>query len=450
MEEIDRMMSELGLRQEPAQMKRDISENEVDDLLTELGVNAAISPPAPGGRGMSSGPGRGVSSGPGRGISSGPGRGISSGPGRGFSSGPGRGAAAPESAGRSRPLATHTPDGRPIIHTGPPCAHCNEMIIGRVISALGKTYHPQHFVCHHCNKPFVNGQFVEHDGYAYCETDYNQLHCPRCNNCGLPIVDRCISVADHKYHPEHFNCTGCGKNLVGCTFKEDEGDIYCNSCKENRTQRIEAGPKAEICAKCKKLIYGEFVILKGQKMHAEHFRCEECRCEFRGGNCHEYEGKLYCAEDYAKIIRNTCASCGKPILGRSITAVGRMWHPEHFVCFICHEPFPGSNFHEKDGKAYCDAHYLSEFGTPCAKCNKPVIHGAITFLEKTYHTEHFCCSGCDGVLKKGEVMEWESKPMCIKCYDNLPRDLRKKVEKKKEEEKKALKKREKEEKKANK
>ena len=62
-------------------------------------------------------------------------------------------------------------------------------------------------------------------------------------------------------------------------------------------------------------------------MHAEHFRCEECGCEFRGGNCRDYEGTLYCNECYDKLLRNICASCHKPILGRSITALGKVWHP---------------------------------------------------------------------------------------------------------------------------
>jgi hypothetical protein len=38
-------------------------------------------------------------------------------------------------------MATHTPDGRELTFTGPPCAVCEEMIIGAVINACGKQYH---------------------------------------------------------------------------------------------------------------------------------------------------------------------------------------------------------------------------------------------------------------------------------------------------------------------
>jgi len=422
MDEVDDIMNELGLQKEP---KNTTSVDEVDALMAEIGVSVET------GRGRA----RGVA-GPGaaRGISSGPGakaRGIA---------GPGRGA-----VGRGMPMATTTPDGRDISHKGPPCENCQEVIIGACVNALGKTYHPEHFVCENCNRPFANGQFVEHEGKPYCEFDYSQLFCPRCANCQQPIVDKCINAAGKQFHSQHFTCTGCGRNLAGQAYKVDGEDIFCSKCKESRKQKV-AGP-AEPCARCKLPITGEWVILHGQKMHAEHFRCDECSCEFKHGNCHEYEGRLYCTEDYNKLMKATCASCHKPIVGRSITALGRVWHPEHFVCTVCHEPFSGSNFFEHDNKPYCDLHYAQLFGDPCGKCNRPVVREAITFVDKVYHPDCFVCTGCDKILKKGDVNEWESKPMCMSCYGKLPKEVRKKVEKKREAEKKLADQREKEDKK---
>jgi hypothetical protein len=55
-------------------------------------------------------------------------------------------------------------------------------------------------------------------------------------------------------------------------------------------------------------------------------------------------------------------------------------------------------------------------------------------------------AGCDKLLKKGDITEWETKPMCMACYGKLPKDVRKKVEKKREAEHKLALKREKEEK----
>jgi hypothetical protein len=57
-------------------------------------------------------------------------------------------------------------------------------------------------------------------------------------------------------------------------------------------------------------------------------------------------------EDYLRMLKKVCAACRKPIVGRSMSALNRVWHPEHFVCAHCHEPFGESNFWEKDGLPY--------------------------------------------------------------------------------------------------
>jgi hypothetical protein len=31
------------------------------------------------------------------------------------------------------------------------------------------------------------------------------------------------------------------------------------------------------------------------------------------GNCHEYEGRLYCKEDYLKLLKDICSFCHKPV-----------------------------------------------------------------------------------------------------------------------------------------
>ncbi len=45
-----------------------------------------------------------------------------------------------------------------------------------------------------------------------------------------------------------------------------------------------------------------------------------------------------------------CGGCGQPVIGQSIrgllrnsdyvVACGKVWHPQHFVCGKCHNPFP--------------------------------------------------------------------------------------------------------------
>lgn len=75
------------------------------------------------------------------------------------------------------------------------CSACDKPIVGQVITALGKTWHPEHFVCNHCQQELGTRNFFERDGSPYCETDYHNLFSPRCAYCNGPILD--VSFANH-------------------------------------------------------------------------------------------------------------------------------------------------------------------------------------------------------------------------------------------------------------
>merc|ERR1719187_3095842 len=60
------------------------------------------------------------------------------------------------------------------------CAACSKPIVGQVITALGHTWHPEHFTCTHCNQELGTMNFFERDGKPYCEQDYHLLFSPVC------------------------------------------------------------------------------------------------------------------------------------------------------------------------------------------------------------------------------------------------------------------------------
>ena len=46
-------------------------------------------------------------------------------------------------------------------------------------------------------------------------------------------------------------------------------------------------------------------------------------------------------------------------------------------------------------------------------------------LNKSWCSHHFACSSCDRMLKeKSKFYEVDLKPVCKKCYDRFPRELR--------------------------
>merc|ERR1712137_964839 len=110
-----------------------------------------------------------------------------------------------------------------------------------------------------------------------------------------------------------------------------------------------------------------------KKMHPEHYTCEMCGCGFVGGNCTERDGKFYCQDCFRKLLQPVCFACRKPIPGRSVTALGKVYHPEHFVCGQCHQPFPDGKFFEVENIPYCELHYKMLFADRCAKCDKAIV-----------------------------------------------------------------------------
>jgi len=105
------------------------------------------------------------------------------------------------------------------------------------------------------------------------------------------------------------------------------------------------------------------------------------------------------------------------------------------VCHICNVAFVESNFFENDGLPYCQTHYVQLFGDNCAYCKEPITKNSVKFLEKAYHEHHFFCAQCQTPLKSGKFTSWDSKAICLSCYDALPAKLKKQVLKRMQKEK---------------
>jgi len=278
------------------------------------------------------------------------------------------------------------------------------------------------------------------DQMLYCEQDYHELFSKRCHVCQDVIRGSMVNCKDEAYfHPQHFCCIMCGKDLVSIKYElnPENKHAHCAPCWE----KVKAlmNPIEHMCGKCKRPIIGKFVLLHGQYLHPEHYRCAECGCELITGQVYEFENDLFCKPHYEALMRKHCAKCDKPIVGRSVTAMGQVWHPEHFCCHICNDPLSDSDFYEDSGRPYCTEHYMQLFGKFCATCTLAIMRQGIKFLDKDYHGDCFKCSKCELVLKAGGFTEWDSQPMCLSCYGKLPKKLRKEVEKRKRLENKARK-----------
>ncbi|XP_075710100.1 paxillin [Rhinoderma darwinii] len=232
------------------------------------------------------------------------------------------------------------------------CGACKKPIAGQVVTAMGKTWHPEHFVCTHCQEEIGSRNFFERDGQPYCEKDYHNLFSPRCFYCNGPILDKVVTALDRTWHPEHFFCAQCG------AFFGPEG-------------------------------------------------------------FHERDGKAYCRKDYFDMFAPKCGGCTHAILENYISALNTLWHPECFVCRECFTPFVNGSFFEHDGQPYCEVHYHERRGSLCSGCQKPITGRCITAMGKKFHPEHFVCAFCLKQLNKGTFKEQNDRPYCQNCFVKL-------------------------------
>ncbi|XP_078361810.1 leupaxin-like isoform X3 [Oculina patagonica] len=234
------------------------------------------------------------------------------------------------------------------------CAACNKPIIGQVCTALGRTWHPEHFTCVTCEVPLGATNFFERDGRPFCERDYHEQFAPRCAYCSGPILDSCVTALDQTWHPEHFVCASCGRPFGDTGFHERDGKPFC---REDYYAMF-----APRCGGCGQPIMDSYITALSAHWHSECFVCSECHQAFPGGSFFEHDGRPYCEMHYHSRRGTLCYSCQKPITGRCITAMHRKFHPEHFVCAFCLKQLNKGTFKEQNDKPYCHPCFIKLFG----------------------------------------------------------------------------------------
>ncbi|XP_073748082.1 PDZ and LIM domain protein 5 isoform X7 [Callorhinus ursinus] len=155
--------------------------------------------------------------------------------GRISNSGTSSGAAAPASSARGQPQpgdqdtlvqrAEHIPAGK----RTPMCAHCNQVIRGPFLVALGKSWHPEEFNCAHCKNTMAYIGFVEEKGALYCELCYEKFFAPECGRCQRKILGEVINALKQTWHVSCFVCVACGKPIRNNVFHLEDGEPYCET-----------------------------------------------------------------------------------------------------------------------------------------------------------------------------------------------------------------------------
>ncbi|XP_023585738.1 actin-binding LIM protein 1 isoform X4 [Trichechus manatus latirostris] len=165
------------------------------------------------------------------------------------------------------------------------CCHgCGEFVEGEVVTALGKTYHPNCFACTICKRPFPPGDRVTFNGRdCLCQlcaqpmsSSPKEATCSsNCAGCGRDIKNgQALLALDKQWHLGCFKCKSCGKVLTGEYISKD-GAPYC--------EKDYQGLFGVKCEACHQFITGKVLEAGDKHYHPSCARCSRCNQMFTEG-----------------------------------------------------------------------------------------------------------------------------------------------------------------------
>jgi len=175
------------------------------------------------------------------------------------------------------------------------CAACGELVGGNYTEALGKVWHPEHFVCAHCGKLISGNLFSVHQDQPYHEACLREVLGLRCAACGELVGGNYIEALGKVWHPEHFCCSHCHKPLPEEFMAKGENP-YCHHCYEALF--------LEKCAICSRPLSGTYLVNQwGEKFCSEHdgelpqcLSCQRLICPaLTGGGVQYADGRWVCS-----------------------------------------------------------------------------------------------------------------------------------------------------------
>ncbi|XP_044095915.1 LIM domain-binding protein 3 isoform X3 [Neovison vison] len=109
----------------------------------------------------------------------------------------------------------------------PLCGHCNNVIRGPFLVAMGRSWHPEEFNCAYCKTSLADVCFVEEQNNVYCERCYEQFFAPICAKCNTKIMGEVMHALKQTWHTTCFVCAACKKPFGNSLFHMEDGEPYC-------------------------------------------------------------------------------------------------------------------------------------------------------------------------------------------------------------------------------
>nr|KAF6498741.1 actin binding LIM protein family member 2 [Molossus molossus] len=158
---------------------------------------------------------------------------------------------------------------------------------------------------------------------------------------------------------------------------------------------------AILCTTCGAVCRGEVLRVQSKYFHLKCFVCKVCGCDLAEGGFFVRRGEYVCTRDYQRLYGTRCFSCDQFIEGEVVSALGKTYHPDCFVCAVCRLPFPPGDRVTFNGKECM-----------CQKCSLPKSVGSSTHLSQGL----WSCEGCGTEIKNGQSLVALDKHWHLGCF----------------------------------
>uniref|UniRef100_A0A8D0T8W8 LIM zinc-binding domain-containing protein n=1 Tax=Sus scrofa TaxID=9823 RepID=A0A8D0T8W8_PIG len=158
---------------------------------------------------------------------------------------------------------------------------------------------------------------------------------------------------------------------------------------------------AILCNTCGGVCKGEVLRVQSKYFHIQCFVCKACGCDLAEGGFFVRQGEYICTQDYQRLYGTRCFSCDQFIEGEVVSALGKTYHPDCFVCAVCRSPFPPGDRVTFNGKECM-----------CQKCSLPKSAGGSVHLSQGL----WSCGGCGAEIKNGQSLVALDKHWHLGCF----------------------------------
>ncbi|XP_042719779.1 actin-binding LIM protein 1 isoform X20 [Lagopus leucura] len=236
----------------------------------------------------------------------------------------------------AHPQEPHHPTEKPVIH----CHKCGEPCKGEVLRVQSRHFHIKCFTCKVCGCDLAQGGFFIKNGEYLCTLDYQRMYGTRCNGCGEFVEGEVVTALGKTYHPNCFACTVCKRPFPpGDRVTFNGRDCLCQLCAQPMSSSPKELSASSNCAGCGRDIKnGQALLALDKQWHLGCFKCKACGKVLTG----EYiskDGAPYCEKDYQVLFGVKCEACHQFITGKVLEAGDKHYHPSCARCSRCNQMF---------------------------------------------------------------------------------------------------------------